>query len=56
MSSIRDFAKYSPYLTLLGAGEYSQLGEILEWNGKNRTHYPGHCGEIKGQLFVFFYL
>jgi len=36
-----------------GAGDYSQLGEILEWNGKNRTHYPGHCGEIKGSASGF---
>jgi hypothetical protein len=31
-----------------GAGDYSKLGEILDWNGSNRTHYPGACGEIKG--------
>ena len=33
----------------LGAGDYSQLGEILEWGGKNRTHYPDTCGQIKGK-------
>lgn len=32
-----------------GEGDISRLGDIVTWNGKNRTHaYPGPCGQLSG--------
>ena len=32
-----------------GEGDMDRLGDIVTWNGRNRTHaYPGPCGALTG--------
>ena len=32
-----------------GEGDIDRLGDIVTWNGRNRTHaYPGPCGALTG--------
>ena len=32
-----------------GEGDIGRLGDIVTWNGRNRTHaYPGSCGALTG--------
>ena len=32
-----------------GEGDIGRLGDIVTWDGRNRTHaYPGSCGALTG--------
>jgi hypothetical protein len=33
--------------------QVSELGELKEWKGSGRTHYPGSCGEVRGSAVGF---
>jgi len=36
-----------------GTTDYKELGDIKLWKNKNRTHYPGQCGELTGSACGF---
>ena len=37
-----------------GEDDYKKTGKIHTWDNKTRTHYQGHCGEIRGSANGFF--
>ena len=37
-----------------GEDDINNMGKINTWDFQNRTHYPGHCGEIRGSANGFF--
>ena len=37
-----------------GEDNYEKIGEINTWDFQKRTHYEGHCGEIRGSANGFF--
>ena len=36
-----------------GEGNFSALGDIMDYNGSDRTLYPGHCGKLRGTAAGF---
>ena len=36
-----------------GENNFSELGDIVDWNGSDRTLYPGHCGQLRGSAAGF---
>jgi len=36
-----------------GEQNFSQLGDIIDFNGSNRTRYPSHCGQLRGSAAGF---
>ena len=36
-----------------GETNFSELGDIVDWNGSDRTMYPGECGQLKGSAAGF---
>ena len=42
------------YNMFTGEDDYKKTGKIHTWDNKTRTHYQGHCGEIRGSANGFF--
>ena len=42
------------YNMFTGDDDYKKIGKIHTWENKTRTHYQGHCGEIRGSANGFF--
>ena len=42
------------YNMFTGENDYKKTGKIHTWDNKTRTHYQGHCGEIRGSANGFF--